>query len=168
MTTEQGSKKWIAVYTKPRHEKSVEKELKNKGYEVYLPMLKERRKWSDRKKWVSFPLFRSYIFVKIEIKNSLFILKTPGVVKIVKFLGKISIIPFESIRSIKLMIEGGYSPEATDYFIKGNPVEIKDGPLKGITGEVISINKNNHLVIRVDAIQHSISIKINRAYLSKL
>ena len=125
MTTEQDSKKWIAVYTKPRHEKSVEKELKNKGYEVYLPMLKERRKWSDRKKWVSFPLFRSYIFVKIEIKNSLFILQTPGVVKIVKFLGKISVIPYDSIRTIKL-------------------------------------------VIRVDAIQHSISIRINRAYLSKL
>ena len=66
------------------------------------------------------------------------------------------------------MIEGGYSPEATDYFIKGNPVQIKDGPLKGIKGEVVEVNKKNHLIIKVDAIQHSISIKIDRAYLSKL
>ena len=71
MNVNQDSKKWLAVYTKPRHEKFVEKELKKKGIEVYLPILKERRKWSDRKKWVSFPLFRSYIFVKIEIKNAL-------------------------------------------------------------------------------------------------
>ena len=168
MNVEQDAKKWIAVYTKPRHEKSVEKKLKNKGYDVYLPMLKERRKWSDRKKWVLFPLFRSYIFVKVEIKNSLFVLKTPGVVKIVKFHGKISVIPYDIIKSIRLMIEGGYSPEATDYFIKGNPVQIKDGPLKGIEGEVVKVNKNNHLIIKVDAIQHSISIKIDRAYLSKL
>ena len=168
MNVEQDAKKWIAVYTKPRHEKSVEKNLKNKGYEVYLPMLKERRKWSDRKKWVLFPLFRSYIFVKIEIKNSLFVLKTPGVVKIVKFRRKISVIPYDIIKSIRLMIEGGYSPEATDYFIKGNPVQIKDGPLKGIEGEVVEVDKKNRLIIKVDAIQHSISIKIDRAYLSKL
>ena len=168
MNVEQDAEKWIAVYTKPRHEKSVEKNLKNKGYEVYLPMLKERRKWSDRKKWVLFPLFRSYIFVKIEIKNSLFVLKTPGVVKIVKFRGKISVIPYDIIKSIRLMIEGGYSPEATDYFIKGNPVQIKDGPLKGIEGEVVEVDKKNRLIIKVDAIQHSISIKIDRAYLSKL
>ena len=72
MDSSEQNKKWIAVYTKPRHEKTVEKELQKKGFEVYLPLLKQRRKWSDRKKWVEFPLFRSYIFVKTEIKNALF------------------------------------------------------------------------------------------------
>ncbi|SVB29702.1 uncharacterized protein METZ01_LOCUS182556, partial [marine metagenome] len=52
MNSDQDSKKWLAVYTKPRHEKAVEKEFQKKGFEVYLPLLKERRKWSDRKKWV--------------------------------------------------------------------------------------------------------------------
>ena len=168
MNAKQDSKKWIAVYTKPRHEKFVENELKKKGIDVYLPMLKERRKWSDRKKWVSFPLFRSYIFVKIEIKNALIILQTIGVVKLVKFNKKVAVVPEQSIHNIRLMIEGGYNPEPTDYFIKGNPIEVKDGPLKGIVGEVISVDKKDRLVIRVDAIQHSISIKINRSYLSKL
>ena len=69
MDSQKDHKKWIAVYTKPRHEKTVENELLKKGFEVYLPILKERRKWSDRKKWVEFPLFRSYIFVRTEIKN---------------------------------------------------------------------------------------------------
>ena len=168
MNAKQDFKKWIAVYTKPRHEKFVEKELKKKGIDVYLPMLKERRKWSDRKKWVSFPLFRSYIFVKIEIKNALIILQTIGVVKLVKFNKKVAVVPEQSIHNIRLMIEGGYNPEPTDYFIKGNPIEVKDGPLKGIVGEVINVDKKDRLVIRVDAIQHSISIKINRSYLSKL
>ena len=168
MNAKQDSKKWIAVYTKPRHEKFVENELKKKGIDVYLPMLKERRKWSDRKKWVSFPLFRSYIFVKIEIKNALIILQTIGVVKLIKFNNKVAIVPEQSIHNIRLMIEGGYNPEPTDYFIKGNPIEVKDGPLKGIVGEVINVDKKDRLVIRVDVIQHSISIKINRAYLSKL
>ena len=168
MDSNEQNKKWIAVYTKPRHEKTVEKELQKKGFEVYLPLLKQRRKWSDRKKWVEFPLFRSYIFVKTEIKNALFVLQTLGVVKVVKFGGEVAVIQNDSIQAIKLMIEGGYSPEATDYFVKGDPVEVKDGPLKGLVGEVIRVDNHDRLLVRVDAIQHSVSIQINRAFLKSV
>ena len=168
MDSNEQNKKWIAVYTKPRHEKTVEKELLKKEFEVYLPLLKQRRKWSDRKKWVEFPLFRSYIFVKTEIKNALFVLQTLGVVKVVKFGGEIAVIQNDSIQAIKLMIEGGYSPEATDYFVKGDPVEVKDGPLKGLVGEVIRVDNHDRLLVRVDAIQHSISVQIDRGYLKSV
>ena len=168
MDSQQDNKKWIAVYTKPRHEKTVEKELQKKGFEVYLPLLKQRRKWSDRKKWVEFPLFRSYIFVKTEIKNALFVLQTLGVVKVVKFGGEVAVIQNDSIQAIKLMIEGGYRPEATDYFVKGDPVEVKDGPLKGLVGEVIRVDNHDRLLVRVDAIQHSVSVQINRAFLKSV
>ena len=168
MDSNEQNKKWIAVYTKPRHEKTVEKELQKKGFEVYLPLLKQRRKWSDRKKWVEFPLFRSYIFVKTEIKNALFVLQTLGVVKVVKFGGEVAVIQNDSIQAIKLMIEGGYMPEATDYFVKGDPVEVNDGPLKGLVGEVIRVDNHDRLLIRVDAIQHSVSVQINRAFLKSV
>ena len=168
MDSNEQNKKWIAVYTKPRHEKTVEKELQKKGFEVYLPLLKQRRKWSDRKKWVEFPLFRSYIFVKTEIKNALFVLQTLGVVKVVKFGGEVAVIQNDSIQAIKLMIEGGYMPEATDYFVKGDPVEVKDGPLKGLVGEVIRVDNHDRLLVRVDAIQHSVSVQINRAFLKSV
>ena len=109
-------KKWIAVYTRPRHEKTVAQELEKKGIESYLPLLKERRKWSDRKKWVEFPIFRSYVFARTEIKNVLYVLQTPGVTKIVRFNKDIAIVQDNEIKAIKLMIEGGYSPRSEDYF----------------------------------------------------
>ena len=56
----------------------------------------------------------------------------------------------------------------TDYFIKGDPVEVKGGPLKGLVGEVIRSDKNDRLVVRVDAIQHSISIQIDRGFLKPI
>ena len=168
MNSDQDSKKWLAVYTKPRHEKAVEKEFQKKGFEVYLPMLKERRKWSDRKKWVEFPMFRSYVFVRTKIKNTLFVLQTPGVVKVIKFGEEVAVVRNESIEAIKLMIEGGYNPEPLNYFIQGDPVEVKDGPLKGLVGEVIRLDKNDRLVVRVDAIQHSISIQIDRGFLKPI
>tara|TARA_B100000131_G_scaffold284067_1_gene292398 strand:- start:1728 stop:2234 length:507 start_codon:yes stop_codon:yes gene_type:complete len=161
-------KQWFAFYTKSRHEKSVSIALENKGFEVYLPLLKERRKWSDRKKWVTFPLFKSYIFIKIEAKESVFALKTPGIVKIIKFGDKPSPILDDTIKSLKLMIEGGYNPQPIEYFTKGDPVIIRDGPLKGLKGEIGTIHNQDHFIIHIDAIQHSVSIKINRAYLSSL
>ena len=165
MIIENNTEKWIAVYTKPKHEKTVSNELYKKGYEVYLPLLKERRKWSDRKKWIEFPLFRSYLFVKTDIKNALFVVQTYGVVKIIKFGEKIGIVKNEIINSIRLMIEGGYKPEPLDYFIKGDPVIVKEGPLKGLIGEVIRIDNNDRLIVRIDAIQHSVSIQIERGFL---
>ena len=168
MTHKENLKKWIAVYTKPRHEKIVEKELRNKGFRVYLPMLKEKRKWSDRKKWIDLPLFKSYIFVLTDIKNALFILQTIGVVRVIKFGKEIAVIKDENIKAIKLMIKGGYSPIAIDYFEKGESVEVKEGPLKGLVGEVKRIDSQDRLLVKVDAIQHSISIQINRAFLKHL
>jgi len=168
MDSDQDSKKWIAIYTKPRYEKTVKKELQKKGFEVFLPMLKERRKWSDRNKWIEFPLFRSYLFVRTKLKNSLFVLQTLGVVKVIKFGREVAIVQNKSIESIKLMIDGGFKPEMLDYFLKGDPVEVSDGPLKGIVGEVIRLDKDDRLMIRVDAIQHSISIQINRGFLKPI
>ena len=42
------------------------------------------------------------------------------------------------------MIDGGFTPQATDYFLRGNRVEVKEGPLKGIIGEVIQIDRKNN------------------------
>lgn len=165
MNTENNSKKWIAVYTKPRHEKTVSNELYKKGFVVYLPLLREKRKWSDRKKWIEFPLFKSYLFVKTDVKNALFVVQTYGVVKVIKFGKDIAIIQNKIINSIKLMIQGGYKPEPLDYFIKGDPVIVKEGPLKGLIGEVVRIDNNERLIIRIDAIQHSVSIQIERGFL---
>ena len=167
MIVENNSEKWIVVYTKPNHEKAVSNELHKKGYEVYLPLLKERRKWSDRKKWIEFPLFRSYLFVRIDKKNALFVLQTYGVIKVIKFGEKIGIVKDEIINSIRLMIEGGYKPEPLDFFIKGDPVIVKDGPLKGLIGEVVRIDNNERLIVRIDVIQHSVSIQIERGFLKR-
>lgn len=165
MNFNQNKKKWIVLYTKHRYEKLIEKELSKNGVEVYLPILKERRKWSDRKKWIERPLFRSYIFVKIELKDILFVVQTIGIIKVIKFSSEIAIVRDSSIKAIKLMLEGGYRLDPTDYFIKGDPVEVKEGPLKGIIGEVIRIDQKDKLLVRVSAIKHSIAVQINRGYL---
>ena len=158
-------KNWIAVYTKSRHEQIVINELSKKNIESYCPMFKERRQWSDRKKWVYFPLFRSYVFANIEIKENIYVLQTIGVNKIVKFQEKISIIPDQVIDNIKNIIEGGYNIEQADYFIKGDEVRVVSGPLKGLDGVVLDSRGTNKVIIKIEAIQQAFSVEISSGLL---
>ena len=141
------------------------KELQNKNIEAYCPMFKERRQWSDRKRWVEFPLFRSYVFAKIELKNSIYILQAMGVHHIIKFQGNISIIPNEIIQNIKSMIDGGFTVKQVEYFVKGDEVIVVEGPLKGMEGIVVKIKNENKLVLKVAAIQQAIAVQIHPGYL---
>ena len=158
-------KNWIALYTKARHEKVVASELEKKGFEIYLPLLRVRRKWSDRKRWVEFPLFKSYLFVRVNNDDKVFLGNTPGLVRVVRFGKKNAIVKESSINAIRLMLNGGYDPIPTNYFLKGEPVSVKSCPLKGLVGELIFIPNNDRLIVRIDAIQHSISVDVERRFL---
>ena len=161
-------KQWIVVRSKPRSEKVAHNELVKKNIESYLPLLKERRKWSDRKKWVEFPLFSSYLFARIDIKDSIFVLQTQGVNTIVKFGKQIAIVQNSVIKAIRLAMEGGYQLEPVEYFVEGNRVEVVAGPMKGIKGIVAKLRGQNRLIIKIDAIQQALSIQIESKFIRKL
>ena len=110
--------KWIAVRSKPRAEKVAFDQLMKKGINVYLPLVKKRQKWSDRKKWVELHLFSNYLFAKVELKNSIYILQTHGVSSIVKFNGTVATIQESVVNSIRWALEGGYVLEPTEYFLQ--------------------------------------------------
>ncbi|MBF89646.1 MAG: hypothetical protein CMG75_08255 [Candidatus Marinimicrobia bacterium] len=152
---------WIAIYTKPRHEKKAEAELKKKGIASYLPLVKRQRFWKDRKKWVWMPLFRSYLFVHVPLNETIFVLQTHGVHHIVKMGGDIAIVPNDQVDSVKRMLEGGYVPDAHDYFDIGDEVEIGSGPLLGLKGVLSRREGESRFVVRIDGIQQAISVHID-------
>ena len=160
------SLKWIAIRSKPRSEKIVSNQLNRKGIESFLPLIKKHQQWSDRKKWVEFPLFPGYLFARIELKDSIFILSTHGVNTIVKFGDKIITIDDKVLNSIKLALEGGYDLHPMKYFIIGDRVKVIDGPMKGAKGVVETKQKNkNRLVIKIDALHQAVAVHINSEYL---
>lgn len=156
---------WIAVRSKPRAEKVAFEELSKKGIETFLPLIKVKRKWSDRMKWVEVPLFSSYLFARIEYKNSIFVLESRGVSTIVRFNGQIISIRDEVIDLIRLVLEGGYEIETTDYFQIGDAVEVIAGPMQGSVGIISRIGGVNKFVIKIDALQQAIALHIDRKLL---
>ncbi len=161
-------KVWMAVYTKPRYEKKVYKYLCEKNFKTYLPLIKVKRKWSDRYQWIEKPMFASYIFVCAEKNECLNILKTCGVHHIIKIGGKIVPIHESEIERIMKLIEGGFNPKSTDYFVLGDMVEIIGGPLKGMVGLVSCIKGQDYFTLKIDAIQQAIQCKIERRWLKMM
>ena len=162
-------KKWYAIYTKPRWEKKVAERLDEKGIENYLPLIKTLKLWSDRKKWVQEPLFRSYIFVHISENQYLSSLQTPGVVKFVTFERKRVSIPPLQIEAIKQFIESGDdllsdSPEMH----LGDRVVVTRGPLKGLEGTLVEFHQKHRVRIMIEGIQQSLHIKVPLSLLQKL
>ena len=101
----ESNKTWFAAYVKSRAEKKVALELEALGIEFYLPLTKKLKQWSDRRKWVEEPLFRSYIFVHIDQSEYFTALNANGVVRYVSFGGKAVAIPEVQIKAIQYYLE---------------------------------------------------------------
>jgi len=159
---------WYAIYVRSRHEKSVHQELQQKGIESSLPLISVTRQWSDRKKKVQVPLFRSYVFVNIDIaKEKLPVLQTDGVVKFVTFCSKTVSIPKEQMFWLDQILLSELSIEHVREFPVGTEVDVMFGPLKGLRGRVKTKNSKTKLVVWFDSIMQGVSVEIDPKFLSE-
>ena len=161
------SKSWYALYVKSRHEKSVHSELQQKGIESSLPLTIITRQWSDRRKKVEVPLFRGYVFVKIDIKNEkLPVLTTSGVVKFVIFNNVTVPIPEDQMYWLQQMIASDLLLSQEQDFPVGTEIDVMFGPLKGLRGRVKQKNSETRLVVWFDAIMQGVSVEIDPTWLT--
>ena len=161
--------RWYALYTRPRAEKKVRDLLETAGVECYLPLVKSKRIWSDRKKSVSLPMFRSYIFVHIPLNRYLEVLKTDGVVKFIKFSDGPVSIPDQQIHAIKLYEKSGEIIQEEETEMKvGDEVEICHGPMKGLYGTLISLSRRKKVRIMIKGVQQAVYIYIPKSHLRNL
>lgn len=164
----QDSSKWYPVYTNPRAEKKACQALEKKGIQTYLPIRRQLRVWSDRKKWVYEPLIKSYIFVFITEREQTEVLMTKGIARFIYFGGKVASMPERQINDLKLLTASSLEMEITEESLQpGEKIVVKAGPLKGLTGEIISYRSQKQLVLRLENLGCSIIIQIAASFLSR-
>lgn len=161
--------KWYAVYTNPRAEKLVLGRLIEAGIDTFLPLQKTFRTWSDRKKLIEKPLLSSYIFVKVVPVDFPKVYKTTGVVKFVTFEGQPVSIPQNQIDNLRLLINSNAEIEVTsEKFEKGDNVEVINGSMVGLTGELIKTGGKKRVIIRIDKLDQNIILTIPVTFLRKV
>lgn len=134
------TKKWYAIYTKPRWEKKIDSVLIRKGIESWCPLQKVERQWSDRKKIIEEPLFKSYVFVRIDDTERSKVLMTDGALNFVYYLGKPAVIKDEEVENIKLYLaekDAKITIISDEGFSSGDLVKVNYGVFMDQEGTVV-------------------------------
>jgi transcription antitermination factor NusG len=132
--------RWYALYTKSRWEKKVSELLDSKQIENYCPLQKLERQWSDRKKIIWEPLFKSYVLVRLAPKAHIPVLQTDGVIGFVTFQGKPAVIRDEEIDTVKHFLNNDHIEVEHIEVNVNDEVTIVNGPLMQQKGQVQEVN----------------------------
>jgi transcription antitermination factor NusG len=146
---------WFVIYTKSRNEKKVAELLQKNGVEVFCPLVKLKKNWSDRTKIVETPLFNSYVFVNLSEKDRNVVFNVPGVIRYLFWLKKPAIVKDSEIESLKSVLHETMDSFTIENYQIGETIKISEGVFKGLDG-VIEKQSNNKLHV----ILENVGIKI--------
>lgn len=153
---------WFVLYTRPNFEKIIDKKLKELGFHSYLPLQKELRHWNDRNVWIETPLFRSYIFIKTDLKKKDRAFMVNGILNYVNFNSQLAILSEEEIDRIKHLCS--YHGKISIEFENpesGSKVEILDGVLKGLRGFLVNVDNSRKIHIKIKSLNCFAAVTID-------
>jgi len=166
----ESSKKWFAMYTKPRWEKKVSSILERKGIECWCPLKKTQKQWSDRKKIVEEPLFTSYVFVRINNSERAAVLMTDGILNFVYHVGKPAIIRDNEIEIIKKFLsekEASITVQSLQSLDENTRIKVNHGVFMDTTGTVIKGGKKK-VFVKLESFDQVMIVEFPVEYLSPL
>lgn len=152
---------WYAVRTRPRHEKKVASELQEKGIAIYLPLLTQVRRWSDRRKVIQVPLFSCYAFVHsvLDLRLRLALYGISGALGFVGPNNQGVPIPDAQIETIRTLMASNVPLTPYPLLKVGDRVRVRGGALDGVEG-ILATKGDRRLVISVDSVHASFSINL--------
>jgi len=157
------SVQWYAVSVRPRHEKLVTRHLEYQGLNHFLPVYRSVRRWKDRRKELDMALFPGYVFVNLDLRDRLRVLRAPGAVQFVTFQGQPAAIPDSEIRALEASLSAGLRVQPHPYLRQGARVRLKRGPLVGAEGIMIRRKERFRLVLSIDLIMRSVMFEVDEA-----
>lgn len=162
MTTPDQGGLWYAVYVCSRHEKKVHRLFQDIGVTSFLPLLETLRQWKDRKKKVQEPLFRGYVFVRIDIgREHMKVLDTEGVVKFVGVGRTPSVIRDKDIEWLRTLArEPDHIGRTVVSVPVGRKVRVLAGPFRDLEGTVVKQGREDRMVVFFDSIMQGVEISI--------
>jgi len=155
---------WYALRVRSKFEHQASATLRGKGYQEFLPVYRSQRRWSDRVKELHLPLFPGYLFCRLDVECRLPVLTTPGIVGIVG-VGKTPVpVSDEEIAAVQAVIRSGLPAQPWPCLTVGSRILIERGPLAGVEGIALNVDKKYRLVVSVPLLQRSVAVEIDREW----
>jgi len=163
---------WFAFWTRARAEAQVEGRLAARGIEAFAALARVEKQWSDRKKRVRTPLFPGYIFSRVASGELVRVLEDPAVAGVVRMNGAPVAIPAYEMESVFQLVYGveetGAVPEVVDPLSPGTPIQVVEGPFKGLRGIVLEGGAGAaRVMVKIPAIQQARAIRLPREVVAR-
>lgn len=151
---------WYAVYTKPSHEKRVKECLGIRGIETFLPIYRLRRDWKNGcRVTLERPLFPGYVFARISAFSRVQILEVSSVLWIVSS-GRTPLpLPEAEVDRLRSGLHL-VNPRPHVFLEAGERVQIRRGPLQGMSGIVVRKKSALQVVLSLDLIRKSVAVEV--------
>ena len=134
---------WYVLIVKRNYEKRVSQHLERLGIEVFCPLIKKSRQWSDRTKVLEVPIFNSYVFVKLPEKDRNRVFDVVGILKYLFWLGKPAIARDAEIQTIRTwLMDKRIHKLSFTALTPGKVVKIERGLLKDQNATIQQVRKN--------------------------
>ena len=160
--------RWYACRTRARSEKKVGRLLTAAGIVSYVPLVERLRQWSDRPKQVKFPLFPGYVFARFSLETLPRIVRTPNLIEVVRIDGSPTAIRDEEIEAVRALVDGaqraGAEPAAHEYLVRGQVVQVLQGPFQGLRGLLTEVRGKARIVVRLEAIRQAVSVEMESRF----
>ena len=111
------------------------------------------------------PLFPGYVFCQFAANQQELVLRTPGVIDVVRAGTKPASIDPEEIQALKQLDASGCNAEPWPSVMIGEAVEVVSGPFVGRTGIVAAQRRGFRLVLTVTLLRRSVLVEIDQACL---
>lgn len=158
---------WHVIYTKPRHEKKVCAYLTGLEIRAFLPTKKILRSWHDRKRYIDEPLFPSYVFAYLnDIRSYYAGMDADGALYYVKNGREIARVSDAVIGDIRLITSQEMEiAVSAEQFLPGRKLVIQEGPLTGLSCEIVQSKNSRKLLVRVDLLSRNLLLSVNEKQL---
>jgi transcriptional antiterminator RfaH len=165
-TPEASERSWWVLHTKPRQEKSLARQLLKGGVPFYLPVIARRCLVRNRVQHSHVPLFAGYVFLLGDRDERVTALATGRVVRSLNVVDQPGL--WRDLRQISRLIATGAPITPEERLLPGAAVEIRTGPLAGLTGKILRTASGRRFVVQVDFIQQGASVLLDEFHLAPL
>ena len=145
-------KKWYVACVRSCQEKNVAETLAARGVEYYLPVRRELRRWSDRRKLVECLVIPRFVFVRCLDSERVGIMEAePRIWRFLPDAGKAAVVRDEEMEAFRRMVENGTGALRFSGrpLAPGDRVRVTSGPLTGLECELLNVGAERCLAVRL-------------------
>ncbi len=157
---------WFVCHTKPRCEKKFAKLLTREEFRHSLPLVASERRYGNRIRRFTKPLFPGYVFTRVEPTHRNRLYQQDLLVRLLP-------VPDEGaflaqLAAVEALAASGLQASLHPLLKHGARVRIVSGPLKGVEGMVENPHSPKGVVIAMDVLQQGVLVAVPLADLKLL